>query len=410
MKRAIALVMCLVLLLSGCGGNKADTEKALETDVVQNAIDGESDVEEGSELSEITFSDLDDPNLTSYLEDAIYCDLVSSLGDDKYFIENIDAVYISKEYLEEIAYNTQANIFFGYTLAELNEVFEGERYVFSLAEDGTTTVEVFQEYDDTYEKVLKNVVIGTGVILVCVTVSVITGGAGAPAVSMIFAASAKTGTVMALSSGTMSAVATGIVTGVETGDMESALKASVLAGSESFKWGAITGSITGGTSESVKYVKVMKALKGQELVGLTMQEAAAVQMETGYPVEIIKQFHNMNEVNAFKAANLKAVMVNGKLALGRKDIDLDLIDEDGLTNYQRMLSGKAPLDVDGNTFELHHVGQKADGTLAIFTRAEHDNPDLHGFIAKSEIDRDAFATQRKNFWKAMANILKAEVL
>ena len=118
----------------------------------------------------------------------------------------------------------------------------------------------------------------------------------------------------------------------------------------------------------------------------------------------------MNEVNAFKAANLKAVMVNGKLALGRKDIDLDLIDEDGLTNYQRMLSGKAPLDVDGNTFELHHVGQKADGTLAIFTRAEHDNPDLHGFIAKSEIDRDAFATQRKNFWKAMANILKAEVL
>ena len=38
---------------------------------------------------------------------------------------------------------------------------------------------------------------GSGVILVCVTVSVVTGGAGAPAVSMIFAASAKSGAIFA---------------------------------------------------------------------------------------------------------------------------------------------------------------------------------------------------------------------
>lgn len=98
---------------------------------------------------------------------------------------------------------------------------------------------------------LKNVAIGTGVILVCVTVSLVTGGLGAPAVSMIFAASAKTGTVMALSGGAMGGISAGIVTGVQTGDMEQALKAAALAGSEGYKWGAITGVISGGASEAM---------------------------------------------------------------------------------------------------------------------------------------------------------------
>ena len=55
--------------------------------------------------------------------------------------------------------------------------------MFTLGDDGDTIVTAFEAYDDTYEKVIKNVAIGTGVILICVTVSIVSEGFGVPAVS-----------------------------------------------------------------------------------------------------------------------------------------------------------------------------------------------------------------------------------
>ena len=169
--------------------------------------------------------------------------------------------------------------------------------MFTLGDDGQTIVTEFQEYDDTYEQILKNVAIGTGVILICVTVSVVSGGLGAPAVSMIFAASAKTGTIMGLSSGLFSGVSAGVVTGMETGDFDEAMKAAALAGSEGFKWGAITGSVAGGAGEAI-------ALKGATLNGLTMNEAALIQKQSGYPLDVIKQFSSMEQYQICQAAGL----------------------------------------------------------------------------------------------------------
>ena len=191
------------------------------------------------------FSGLNDSDLLQYVEEDLYTKISDQLEED-YYVENVSAVYVSKEYLEELAYNSRSNIFFGYTLDELELAFEGKQYVFTLGDNGETTVKEFEEYDDTFDRVIKNVAIGSGVILICVTISVVTGGVGAPAASMIFAASAKTGAIFALSSGALSGVVTGTVTGIETGDMNEALKAAALAGSESFKWGAITGAVSGG--------------------------------------------------------------------------------------------------------------------------------------------------------------------
>lgn len=195
------------------------------------------------------FYTLSDPKLRQYVEDSIYTELVSEFESEDYIIENVKAIYISKEFLEEIAFNSQANIFFGYTLAELDEQFQGTKYVFTLGDNGETVVQPFENYDDTYERVLKNVAIGSGVILVCVTVSVVTGGAGLAPVSMIFAASAKTATTFALSSSLMGGVSAGIVEGFKTHDFDSALKSAALSASEGFKWGAISGAIVGGVSE-----------------------------------------------------------------------------------------------------------------------------------------------------------------
>ena len=253
MKKIVALLLIVSLLACSLTASFAE----------------EAQLPAGS-VPEAGFSGMNDPNLLRYTEDTIYENLVATLDSDEYFVENVSAVYISQEYIDELAFNSQANIYFGYTLQELAEQFQGKKYIFTLGDDGSTIVTEFEEYDDTYDRALKNVAIGTGVILVCVTVSLVSAGLGAPAVSMIFSVAAQSGTKMALSGGIMGGVAAGIVTGVQTGDMDEALKAAALAGSEGFKWGAISGALAGGASETI-------ALKGATRSGLTMNEAATIQ-------------------------------------------------------------------------------------------------------------------------------------
>ena len=262
MKRVIALCLAVLMTLTGCTQQTAQnptldtsTPSEVETSSAPTSETEQTtaqDVPVFAEDTEPNFATLSDPSLLQYVEDNIYSDLVARFDSEDYIVESVNAVYVSEEYLEEVAYNSKSNVYFGYTLEELDAQFQGTRYIFSLGENGDTVVEEFARYDDTYDRVIKNVAIGTGVILVCVTVSVVSGGVGAPAaVSMIFASAAKTGTVYALSSGTISAVAAGMITGIQTGDFEEAKKAAALAGSESFKWGAITGVIVGGATEAI---------------------------------------------------------------------------------------------------------------------------------------------------------------
>lgn len=385
MKKLTALLLSCAFFLTGCSAGQAAeqiteavtaavtvSETASETvteTISETVTETASETETYEQETKIEIPDyisLDDPNLESYIRDSIYTELVTQLDSEDYFVENVSALYFSKEYLEEVLYNSQSDVYFGYTLEELDAQFQGKKYVFDLGDDGQTVVHEFEEYDDTYEKVIKNVAIGTGVILVCVTVSAVT--AGAPAVSAIFAVSAKSGTAVALSSGVIGGAAAGIVKGIETGDPEQALKAAALEGSESFKWGAIGGSVAGGVGEAA-------ALHGATLNGLTMNEAARIQKESKYPLDVIKQFKNMDEYNIYKNAGLRTQMVNGKLALVR-DIDLNfkstLADGTEVTNLERMAQGLAPLDpATGKYYQLHHVNQDANGTLAILKEAEH---------------------------------------
>lgn len=349
-----------------------------------------------------SFQGLNDPSLLPYIEGSLYEELVDALDSEEYFVENVQAIYISQEYLDELAFNSQANVFFGYTITELDEQFQGTRYVFTLGTDQETVVQPFEAYDDTYDTVIRNVAIGTGVILVCVTVSVVTAGTGAAAVSMIFAVAAKSGAVGALSGAALGGVSAGIVTGIQTGDMDAALKSAAIAGSEGFKWGAITGAISGGASEAI-------ALKGATLNGLTMNEAAMIQRETRYPLDVIKGFKSMEQYDICKEAGLLTKTVNGKAALIR-DIDLDFVDEFGRTNLQRMEQGLAALDpATGQSYQLHHIGQKMDSTLAILTEAEHmqggNNLIWHELGEATSINRSVFDKQRVEFWKDMATIM-----
>ena len=473
----MAVLLVLVLLISSCSSasneNSASnlsneslvTESKSENDDGKNMsekteqdddsfdedalIDNPEPANSKSEPEEHSFTDLKDPNLINYYEQAIFAEVSNRLGEE-YTVDNVSAAYISKEYIEELTYNSQSNIFFGYSLAELDAEFNGTRYVFTLGKNGETVVVPFEAYDSTYEKVLKNVAIGTGVILICVTVSAVTAGAGAPAVSMIFAASAKSGAIFAASSGALSAVIAGTVTGIETGSFDEAIKAGALAGSESFKWGAITGAVMGGSSElitlksaasggltldeaailmkeeglSSNFLKQIHSIEEyNELVSiaeaneLTIQNLAQISQATGYPLEIVKMMKSTKEgMVYFEQAGLYAKSINGQTALIRS-IDLNYkstLAGKTVTNLERMRLGYPAIDpVTGKAFQLHHIGQKVDSPLAILTQFEHTgggnksllhDPNIVEGVHKNLPDA-VWAAQKREFWKALAKLL-----
>ena len=114
----------------------------------------------------------------------------------------------------------------------------------------------------------------------------------APAISLIFATSAKTATTFAVSGAALDGVVSVAVTGYETGDMDKAMQEGLLSASEVFKWGAIFG-----------------------VVSLTVNQAAMIQKDSKLLLDLIKSFHSVEEYNIYKSSSLELMKVNGKNAL-----------------------------------------------------------------------------------------------
>lgn len=381
MKRALAILLCTCLAITGCvtsGGTETASPEPTASGAAMPA-----------------FSSLDDPELLSYLEGEIYSELIDDIDNDQYLIENVELAYVSKEYIDELLFNSQENIYFGYTLSQIAEAFGDTSYVFTVDNEGNTVVAPFEPYDTTWNEVLENVAIGSGVILVCVTVSAVTAGVGLPAVSAIFAVSAKTGAAMALQGGAIGGAIAGVVAGAQTKDLDEALMAAALGASDGFKWGAIMGAPAGGVGEAM-------ALRGAASNGLTAAEAATIQQESKYPVDVIKGFQTTEQYEICKEAGLTVKNVNNKAALVR-EIDLEYT-KDGMTNLERMFNGRAPLDATGQAYELHHIGQKVDSTLAILTRAEHRQGGNHaiwhyvGEATENPASASGWSKQASDFW------------
>lgn len=417
MKKIAALLLSLLMVLTGCSFSEtaqtvqssseassaplssedSETPRVKQLDI---AIDPSSE----EYVDSLGFESLSDPSLLRYMEDTIYSDLVAQSDMEGRFIENVSAIYVSREYIDELSYNSMENVYFGYSSSELFDQFQDTRYLFTVGDNGETVVKEYEKYDETYDDFVKNIAIGTGVILVCVTVAAVAEAAGVPAVSVIFSASAESAATAALSSGLISGISAGIVEGVETNDFEKALKAAAAEGGNRFKWGAVSGALKGGKS-------AVTDLVGASMNGLSVEEAANVQKNSSYPLDVIKELKNTEQFKVCKEAGLTPEMVGGKTALIR-DIDLDRVDEEsGLTNLERMKKGLAALDPNGHSYELHHIGQHADSTLAILTREEHrmgDNFSIwHELGKESEIDRKEFDKIRSDFWKETAELLAA---
>lgn len=373
MKRLLSLLLCCCLALAGCASDAPTTELVAPESYSYPA----------------EFESANDPEIIEGLEESIYLDLIDSLDSNEYMVDKVEVAHVSKEYLDELNWNSQENVFFGYTLSDIKDYFGDTPYVFTV-EEGQTIAKPFESYDETWEMVATNVATGTGVILVLVTVSAVAPAVGAPAaITAIFTFATEGAVAGAVIDASISGAVTGIVTGVETGDIDEALKSATLAASEGYKMGAIIGAATGGAAEGIGLLRASRN-------GLTMSEAAAIQMESKLPLSIIKDMRNMEEYEVYKSAGLKACTVKtpqGTRTVLARDLDMARLDENGLTNYQRMQKGLNPLDENGVPFEYHHVGQKNDGALALLSRSEHDMPGLH-FNQESEIERQLFNSER----------------
>lgn len=282
-KRILSLILVVALVLVGCGSSEEKSSEKSNGTVSESAESSEEmettePVDDGTLDEQLSkMSGLDDPSLLQYVEDDIYATIEEKLGSEDFVIDDIAASYVSKEYLEEIEYNSKENVFFGYSLSDIEKEFVGKKYVFTLGDSGETVVTEFVETqpDETFNTVLKNVLIGSGVILVFVGATLLTGGtaafgagaatAGVSKVGLIFAASAKGAVEFGLSSAVIGGLSSGVITGVQTGDIDEALKSALVGASEGFKVGAITGGVLKGLSAARSFAKKIPTPRESEL-------------------------------------------------------------------------------------------------------------------------------------------------
>jgi len=155
-----------------------------------------------------------------------------------------------------------------------------------------------------------------------------------------------------------------------------------------------------------KYADERKEATKKE-ISLSEEEKQKIKNETGWSDEIIESIKSMKEYEIYKNAKLQEVEINGRKCLVRTDIDWEQKDSMGRTNKERAEAGLSPINKNGETIELHHIGQKNDGPLAELTSDEHRSKEnysvLHDTTKESEIDRIEFNTERVEHWKSRAN-------
>lgn len=145
-----------------------------------------------------------------------------------------------------------------------------------------------------------------------------------------------------------------------------------------------------------------------------------LKQRTNWPDEIIDSIASMEEAEIYINAKLKAARIGNRWALIRSDINWSdySVRRNGwlknkLADYSKWVDynnadligeGFPPRDVNGDPYELHHIGQQQDSPFAELTWAEHmgegNNTILHKTGKESEIDRQAFDREKSDYWKA----------
>ncbi len=404
----------MVLLLVGCAapsGNKSYSETDEDGNEYQKmSIPSIEDIDWIEEMPEV--SAINDEQFLQYLRDELYYNTVADIESEGSIITQVNTMYLSKEYLEERAYNSRENIFFGYSLSELDEFFGETKYVFSLGENGETVVQEMKAIseEEINARLLKNVAIGAGVILVSTVV--ITSVMGNPVkIPFLISLSAK-GWQGALSRAAthiivdaakemlVKFITVGVKSAVTTGDFSEAIEVAARAGIDGFKWGAVCGLVDYATEKVPALSAFSGRLKDYVKDELSAEQVEEIQKDLGYPLEMIRAFQSYEDYLLFKNDGITPYPVNGRWALIRSDIAPNKKDANGLTNVERMKKGLAPLDDEGREYQLNFVGKGEETVPAILSFTEVNNPVFIKYIHNEKYSTNELDKIRVSFWKA----------
>jgi hypothetical protein len=273
MKRLITLFLCCSLITSACIPKYVIVPKNSESEPVIIEPTGLGSEVTESVKTEVTYEYPGFSTTSLNDDDFIYLlkyDIITQLEENEsIIIESVKLVFISQEYIDELEYNSQENIYYGYKLSELDEQFGDIKYAFIVEEGQTIVVPIVNEdFDNTLNTVIKNTAVGSGVIILLVTASIVTGGAGTPVsistAHLVFTCASKSaaiGAATGIASGGFFEGAKELVNQLSKGNdvnWNELGKAVALGTSKGLKWGAIVGAVTGGIQSVVKLAKAGK--------------------------------------------------------------------------------------------------------------------------------------------------------
>lgn len=242
--------ICVLVCICGFVGTACD--KRLEEDASSplNSVKNAESIEriEGVTSEPTVNYAINSAAAQSHIRYTIEDDLQEALPD--YYVDYVESIYLSQEYVEELYYNSLKNNYFGYDYDEVAAYMQGKNWTFTVNADGQTVVSEVQESSDALVKLVKKVAIGTGVIVVCAVVSGISGGLGAAPVACFFAGAANGAFWGAVSGATVAGIVGGVISGVQTQSWEGAFDGALNAASDGYMWGAIAGGLTGGWSST----------------------------------------------------------------------------------------------------------------------------------------------------------------
>ncbi|MCR4938972.1 MAG: hypothetical protein K5930_02535, partial [Treponemataceae bacterium] len=129
-RKVLSLVVCCSILLTACATpaqsvpdgesyNTHEDQQEKTTDTVgiieeqdddKNPKMSDSQQEDAAidDISVPDFYGMNDENLLQYVKDKVYADLENDFSDDDYKVEGVQAVYVSKDFLEELEYNSRS--------------------------------------------------------------------------------------------------------------------------------------------------------------------------------------------------------------------------------------------------------------------------------------------------------------
>ena len=291
LKKTIYIISILILLLqtlSACSSKKLNENN-------RNRID--------LETTNVNMSEV------SYL-------VQESLDSSEYpvLVEDVAIQYMSKEYYEELEFNSQENVYFGYTDKKLLEMFDTSEYSFTVNQLGTTVAELDPRPFDTkvFEKSIKNVAVGSGVIIVCASISVVlSGGATTPmAVMMVVGETASEAAIAAAISG----VVTAGVSKINGKNNTEILEDSMLASSEAFKYSAFFSGASKILTSSKKFISTRSYTKGD--VEITPENATKFGGTYG---DLFKKLKNKLKSNGLEIHHIPANAASEETIMARKN-------------------------------------------------------------------------------------------